>query len=177
MEKYEIRMGGLGGQGIITACTVLAETAVSQGYNAIQSQSYGPEARGGSCKAEVVISDSEIFYPKASAVDMLFVLTQQSYDKYASTVKPGGILMMDSKINKSSYDSSGSKVYELPIIDVAENEMKLPITANVILLGVLAKIMGTINRDILLNKVLEKLPQSKKDINIKAFSKGYDMVH
>ena len=68
-------------------------------------------------------------------------------------------------------------MYELPIIDVAENEMKLPITANVILLGVLAKIMGTINRDILLNKVLEKLPQSKKDINIKAFSKGYDMVH
>ncbi len=101
MERYEIRLSGSGGQGLILAGKILAEAAaIYEGLNAVQTQSYGPEARGGASKAEVVISDTEIEYPKAIELDLLLSLTQESCMKYSSDLKEGGILIIDSSFVK-----------------------------------------------------------------------------
>lgn len=98
MEFREFRLSGSGGQGLILAGIILAEAALKDGKNVVQSQSYGPEARGGASKAEVIISDKDINYPKVEKCDVLLALTQKAYDKYISTLKTGGVLIKDDKI-------------------------------------------------------------------------------
>ena len=95
-ERYELRFSGAGGQGLITAGIILAEAAsIIEGKSAVQSQSYGPEARGGASKSEVIISDGPIDYPKATIVDACLAMTQEAADKYAVGIKDGGILLLD----------------------------------------------------------------------------------
>jgi 2-oxoglutarate ferredoxin oxidoreductase subunit gamma len=95
-QKTEIRLSGSGGQGLILAGVILAEAAaIYEGKNAVQTQSYGPEARGGSSKSEVIISDSEILYPKTTRLDYLLALNQESCDKYAHDLKDDGLLLVD----------------------------------------------------------------------------------
>ena len=92
MQRVEIRLSGSGGQGMILAGVILAEAiGINDGKNVVQTQSYGPEARGGASRSDVVISDTEIDYPKSLRIDVLLCLTQQSYDSYHSLVKPGGL--------------------------------------------------------------------------------------
>jgi len=96
-ERYELRFSGAGGQGLITAGIILAEAAsIIEGKHAVQSQSYGPEARGGASKSEVIISDAPIDYPKATIVDACLAMTQEAADKYANGIKKGGLLLIDS---------------------------------------------------------------------------------
>src|SRR4030042_17730 len=96
-KRFEVRLSGEGGQGMILAGVILAEAAaIYDDKNAIQTQSYGPEARGGACKSEVIISDEEIDYPKATHIDLLLALTQESCDKYIRELKQGGLLVVDS---------------------------------------------------------------------------------
>ncbi len=90
-KRYEIRFSGAGGQGLILAGVIMAEAAsIYEGIQAVQSQSYGPEARGGASKSEVIISDGPIDYPKATIVDALLALTQEACDKYSHDLKEGG---------------------------------------------------------------------------------------
>ena len=115
-KRYEVRLSGEGGQGLILAGVILAEAAaIYDNKNAIQTQSYGPEARGGACKSEVIISEDEIDYPKATRIDLLLALTQEACDRYAGELKQEGILVADSfaveRIPKDHF-----KVFRLPII-------------------------------------------------------------
>src|SRR5512139_2762594 len=97
MERYEIRLSGSGGQGLILAGVILAEAAgIHDGKYVCQTQSYGPEARGGASKAEVIISDEEIDYPKAMKPDLLLAMNQRSCDTYLFDLKPNGVLVVDS---------------------------------------------------------------------------------
>lgn len=98
MKYTEIRLSGSGGQGIILMGIILAEAAIMNGVNAIQSQSYGPEARGGASKAEVIINDGEIDFPKVRKPDILLALTQEAFDKYIVDIKEGGIVILDEKL-------------------------------------------------------------------------------
>src|SRR5665647_932364 len=97
-KKYEIRLSGSGGQGLILAGIILADASLIQGINAVQSQSYGPEARGGASKSEVIISEEEIYFPKVQQCDLLLCLTQKSYDEYIASLKNDGILIIDDSI-------------------------------------------------------------------------------
>ena len=119
--RYEVRLSGEGGQGIVLAGVILAEAAaIYDGKNATQTQVYGPESRGGASKAEVIISDEEIDYPKALAVNLLLALTQAAADKYAADLKPSGLLVVDS--SKVHTVPSGSfTVRSLPIIETAKD--------------------------------------------------------
>ena len=116
MKKLEIRLSGSGGQGVILAAIILANAGVEQGLNAIQTQSYGPEARGGASKAEVILSNGEINYPKITTANLLLSLTQKAYDKYKSSLEKDGILIVDESVKLTGDETF--KVYSLSLIHI-----------------------------------------------------------
>lgn len=122
MKYKELRLSGSGGQGLITGGIILAVAALQDGLNAIQSQSYGPEARGGASKAEVIISEEDIDYPKVEKSDILLSLTQLSCDKYLCDLKAGGTLIIDESVETPDRDDI--TIYKLPILDTATNKLK-----------------------------------------------------
>lgn len=168
-KQIEIRLSGSGGQGIITAGIVLAEAALYDGLNALQSQSYGPEARGGSSKAEVIISDYEINYPKVTSPNILVSLTQDSYEKYKTGVAADAILIIDESIELDP--NVKFTVYQLPILEVARVELR-PVVANVVTLGALQKITQCVTYESLEKAVLDRVPKGTEELNKKALAAG-----
>ncbi len=173
-ERYEIRLSGEGGQGLVLAGKILAEAAaLYDGKNATQSQSYGPEARGGASRSDVIISDGEIDYPKAVNLDILLALTQESVDKYVGSLKPGGVLVVDSdavrKVPQGEF-----KVVKVPILRTAREEVGKSIVANMVALGVITKITGVVSQEAAENALLNRVPKGTQEINIKAFRLGME---
>ena len=174
MDRYEIRLSGSGGQGLILAGKILAEAvAIYDGRNAVQTQSYGPEARGGASKAEVVVSDNEIHYPKAVELDLLLSLTQESCNKYVSDLKDDGILIIDSKavveVPKGEYT-----IYSAPIGEIATKEIGKAVVTNIVALGILTKISGIASEEAVRKAVLARVPKGTEEINTKAFDAGLE---
>lgn len=173
-ERYELRFSGAGGQGLITAGIILAEAAsIIEGKNAVQSQSYGPEARGGASKSEVIIGDKPIDYPKATIVDACLAMTQEAADKYANGIKPGGLLLLDSDFAPKAPEGD-FKVYYLPIMRMAKTEIGREIVANVIALGAMIAMTGVVARESGEKAVLAKVPEAFIDLNKKAYALGYE---
>ena len=175
-ERYEIRFSGAGGQGLITAGIILAEAAtIIEGKHAVQSQSYGPEARGGASKSEVIISDGPIDYPKATIVDACLAMTQEAANKYAVGIKPGGLLLIDEdfvpNVPKGDY-----KIIRIPIMRAAKEEIGREIVANVVALGAMIALTGAVSREAGEKAVLAKVPAAFKELNQKAYSLGFDKV-
>ncbi len=172
MDRYEVRLSGAGGQGLILAGKILAEAVVlHEGRNAVQTQSYGPEARGGASKAEVVISDSDIDYPKAVELDILLSLTQEACDKYSVDLKEGSILIVDSgavkKLPEGDY-----KVYQAPISDLALKKIGKTVVTNIVALGILVKVSGVAKEDSVIEAILSRVPPGTEELNKKAFAEG-----
>ena len=171
-ERYEIRLAGEGGQGLILAGLILAEAAVMYDHkNACQTQSYGPEARGGASKSEVVISTEEIDYPKVIAADVLLAMSQEACDKYYHDLKKDGLLIVDS-VNVQRVPTS--KAIRVPITKIAEEATGRSITANVVGLGVLAGLSGVVSREALEAAVAERAPRGTTDLNLKALAAGFE---
>lgn len=171
--RYELRFSGAGGQGLITAGIILAEAAsIIEGKNAVQSQSYGPEARGGASKSEVIISDAPIDYPKATIVDACLAMTQEAADKYANGIKEGGILLLDEDFVHRAPEGN-FKVYRLPITRMAKEDIGREIVANVVALGAVIGLTGVVSKDAGEQAVLRKVPEAFKDLNKKAYDLGY----
>lgn len=173
-ERYEIRFSGAGGQGLITAGIILAEAAaIIEKRHAAQSQSYGPEARGGASKSEVIISDSPIDYPKATIVDACLAMTQESADKYANGIKQGGILLLDADFVKK--DPQGDfKLYKMPIMRMAKEDLGREIVANVVALGAMVALTGVVSREAGEKAVLAKVPEAFVELNKKAYALGFE---
>lgn len=174
MEKYEIRLSGSGGQGLLLGGIILAEAAVNEGKNAIQTQSYGPEARGGASKSEVIISSEEIDFPKVRNCDILLSLTQKAYDQYNIGLKEDGILIVDSSV--SAEKSGDIKMYSVPIIDAALHDLGKPMVTNIVALGVLVEITKVITKESLEQAVLGRVPKGTEELNKKALSVGYEIA-
>jgi len=173
-ERYEIRFSGAGGQGLITAGIILAEAAaIIEGKSALQSQSYGPEARGGASKSEVIISDGPIDYPKATIVDACLAMTQEAADKYANGIKKGGLLLLDDDFVKKEPEGDFT-VYRLPIMRMAKEDIGRAIVANVIALGAVIGMTGVVSREAGEEAVVRRVPAAFKELNQKAFSLGYE---
>ncbi len=174
--RYEIRLSGSGGQGLILAGKILAEAAaIYDGKNATQSQSYGPEARGGSSRSEVIISDEEIDYPKAVNIDLLLALTQESCDKYTKDIKDNGILLVDSSF-VTKIPSGKFKVHSLPITETAEKEVGRGLVANIVALGVIARLTEVISKESIESAILSRVPKGTEELNLKAFKAGLALV-
>jgi len=173
-ERYEIRFSGSGGQGMILAGIIMAEAAAIYGdKNAVQSQSYGPESRGGASKAEVIISQGPIDYPKATAIDCMLAMTQEACTKYHGDIKAGGILLVDSEEVKT-VPSGNFKVYSYPIIGTARDEMGKTIVANIISLGMITELTGIVSRESVEKAVLSRVPAAFVDLNKKALQIGFE---
>ena len=175
-ERYEIRFSGSGGQGLILAGVIFAEAvAVYDGKNAVQSQSYGPEARGGASKAEVILSDVAIDFPKATSIDLMLALTQEACLKYYGDIKDGGTLLLDEDFVREIPDGNFN-VVRLPIIRTASEDVGKAFVANIVAIGVIAALTGRVSREALEKAVLSRVPKGTEDMNRKALAAGYGLV-
>ncbi len=173
-DRYEIRLSGSGGHGVILACVMLAQAVgLNPRRNVVQTQSYGPEARGGASRADVVVSAGEIFYPKTMMLDVLLAFTQEACDKYYSDLKPGGVLIVDSTmVTKVPIKNS----YGFPFIRLAREKVGHPMVANVIALGVIAELTGIVSRDAMRTVVKMRAPKGTEEKNLKALQVGFDLA-
>lgn len=176
MSRYEIRFSGSGGQGLILAGVIFAEAAsIYDKKNAVQSQSYGPEARGGASKSEVIISDQAIDFPKATAIDLQLSLTQESCSKYYKDVKPDGTLLLDEDFVKEVPNGT-FKVIKLPIIRTAADEIGKSFVANIVALGAITAITGQVTYESVEKAVLSRVPKGTEEMNKKALKAGFDLA-
>lgn len=171
-NRYEIRLSGSGGQGMIFASVVLCEAIGRAGdKNVVQSQSYGPEARGGASKADVVVSTEEIYYPKAMKLDLLLAMTQEALDRYLPDLKDTGILIIDdslvTEIPQRDY-------YALPFTQLAREQVGHVMVANVVALGAICAISDIVPLETLTEAVLARAPRGTEDRNKSALEIGYN---
>jgi len=170
-DRFEMRLSGSGGQGMILASVIIAEAiGTDPSKRVIQTQSYGPEARGGASKADVVVSTNEIYYPKALTLDLLLAMTQESMDKYYADLKENGTLIID---NVLVTQVPTDNYYGLPFTRLAREEAGHVMVANVIALGAIAGLTGIVSHDALVKAVLARAPRGTEDKNEKAVEIGF----
>lgn len=174
--RYELRFSGSGGQGMILAGIIMAEAAaVYGGKNATQSQSYGPESRGGASRSEVIISDEEIDYPKATRIDAMLAMTQESCNQYCKDIKPGGVLLVDSDEVKA-LPRGDFQLWSFPITAMARDQLKKPVVANIIALGIIQEITQILPYEALESAVLARVPATFAELNRRALRLGMEKV-
>ena len=174
-DKCGIRLTGTGGQGLILAGIILAEAALLEGKNAVQCQSYGPEARGGASKAEVIISSGPIHYPKIIASDYLLSMSEKAYQKYGGGMAEGSVLILDSTFLAAEENPKAGKTYAIPITQIALDATGREMTANIVALGIFAG-LGIIDKDALKKAVLCRIPKGTEEMNMKALEAGMEAV-
>jgi 2-oxoglutarate ferredoxin oxidoreductase subunit gamma len=170
-DRYEVRLAGEGGQGMILAGVILAEAAaVYDDMNAIQTQSYGPEARGGASRSEVILARGEIDYPKVMAADLLLCMSQEACDKFCSEVKEDGCIVVDSS-NVSRVPTY--RAVTAPLSEIAEETTGRRITASMVALGFLAGFTGIVSRQALEKAIADRVPSGTEEMNLKALAAGF----
>jgi 2-oxoglutarate ferredoxin oxidoreductase subunit gamma len=170
-NRMEIRLAGEGGQGMILAGIILAEAAaIYDNKNATQTQSYGPEARGGASKAEVVIAQGEIDHPEVIIADVLVAMSQEACDKYAGNLKKDGLLIVDQeRVGRVP----SSRAIKVPITRLAQESSGKSITANVVALGVLVGLTDVVSRQAIIQAVTARAPKGTAEMNKSALSAGF----
>jgi len=172
--RTEIRLAGEGGQGMILAGIILAEAAaIYDGKCVIQSQSYGPEARGGASKAEVIISDDPIDFPEVLQADILIALSQEACDKYAADLMDGNLLVVDSD---NVRDVPRKDAVQLPITSTSLETTGRVITANTVALGILTALTGIVSEEAISKAVAARAPKGTTEINLKALEAGFKLA-
>ncbi|MFA0888044.1 MAG: 2-oxoacid:acceptor oxidoreductase family protein [Synergistales bacterium] len=178
-ERFEIRFAGSGGQGVILAAVVTGEAAaLYENVYAVQSQAYGPEARGGASKSEVVISHGEIDYPKATRPDLQVILTQKACEEYAHDTKPGGTVILDD-FYVSEQPSLNAEIFMLPIVRTAKEKLGKEMVTNMVALGATARILELakiVQPESVKRAILARVPKGTEKLNEQAFEEGYAMM-
>lgn len=172
--RKQLRFSGSGGQGVITAAIIFAEAAVAEGKEAVQSQSYGPEARGGASKAEVIIDDAPIYHPHVEVPDLVLAMTQKAADKYYKDLNPDGLLVLDEELVPEVPDFP--HVVRVPITKLAIEEVGRPLFANIVALGALVRLTGLVSFDTIKSSVAHRVPPHTVEQNMKALQVGWDAV-
>ena len=173
--KQELRLAGSGGQGVILASVIIAEAALLSGMNVAQSQSYGPEARGGSCKAEVVISPEEIGFTKVQRPTFLMALTQKALDAYKKDLAEGCLVLIDSSLERPA-DLDPKQVISVPILETARKKVGRLQTANIVAVGCICKLLGIGTKKTVAKAVLMHVPKGTEALNEKALDEGLALV-
>ncbi len=174
MKLTEIRMAGFGGQGVILAAIIVGKAAsIYEGEYATMTQSFGPEARGGACSAQVILSDEPILYPYVTQPDVLVTMSQEAYTKFTPDLKKGGILIVEKDLVRVSDLMPGVLVYSVPATRLAE-ELGKRMVQNSVMVGFFAAVTGLISADSLRKAVADSVPGAFRELNLKAFDKGYE---
>jgi 2-oxoglutarate ferredoxin oxidoreductase subunit gamma len=170
--RQEIRFAGFGGQGIILAGYIAGKAAaVYDEKDAILTQSYGPEARGGACAAELVVADETIDYPLVSRPTITIIMSQEAFQRYGPTVAAGGTLILDEDLVET--DTQGERVYRIPLTRLAE-EIGRRIVANIVMLGAFTAVTDLISKEAMLESIRTSVPAKTIELNVKAFEAGYE---
>jgi 2-oxoglutarate ferredoxin oxidoreductase subunit gamma len=168
--RYEIRLSGSGGQGLILMGIILAEAVgIYERKFVAQTQSYGPEARGGSSKAEVIVSDEEIDYPKTMMLDLLLAMNQKSCDEFYRDLKPEGILIVDSTFVTQL---PVSKAFQIPFTRIARERFQREVVANIVALGALTQLTPIVSPKAMEAAVLSRVPRGTEKLNRDALKAG-----
>jgi len=176
MEKCRLVFSGSGGQGVITAAIILAEAAVLyENLNAVQSQIYGPAARGGATRSDVIISDSEIHYPKVIQPNVLVCLTQEAYNKYYPIIRPGGLLITDTRYVKIQRKVDAQQK-ELPIYRTVMEHIGKPIVFNICMLGAVIRMTEVVKSESVMKVLTDRIPSSFLEMNRKALDLGMKLA-
>jgi 2-oxoglutarate ferredoxin oxidoreductase subunit gamma len=170
----EIRIAGYGGQGVILAAAVIGKAAaIFQGGYATMTQAFGPEARGGSSSAQVILSGEPILYPYVTQPDVLVVMSQEAYTRFAPQLRPGGILITEQELVNIDKMPTGIRVHGVPATRLAE-ELGRKMVLNIVMVGFFGAVTNLLDRDALRRAVADSVPPASLDLNLRAFDKGFD---
>jgi 2-oxoglutarate ferredoxin oxidoreductase subunit gamma len=169
--RTEIRPAGFGGQGLVLAGAILGEAAVIAGMEAVQTQSYGPESRGGAARSEVVIADRRVDYPRVVEPDILVVISHEAMLKYAPVMPKSGVCVIDTDLVKTELEG----VTRVPFTKTAES-VGYKIVANIVMLGYITHRFGVVPRDAIEKAILKRIPKGTEEVNMKAFQAGWDLA-
>ena len=169
----EIRIAGFGGQGVILAAAVIGKAAaIFQGGYSTMTQAFGPEARGGSSSAQVILSNEPILYPYVIQPDVLVVMSQEAYTKFSPQLKPGGILIIEQELVNIDKMPTGVRVYGVPATRLAE-ELGRKMVLNIVMVGFFGAVTNMLKPDSLRQAVADSVPPAMQDLNLQAFDKGF----
>jgi len=176
MPQHALTLAGVGGQGSILAGVILGTAAVTYDHKyAVQTQAYSAELRGGFAAAWVIVSDSPVLFPRVIRPDILVAQAQDAIDRFAGTIKPGGILIFDSDLIQQLPEGIAN-AHGVAATSLARNRIQDMIVTNMIMLGALCRITEVVGRKALEAAIAESVPKGKADMNHQAFALGYDMV-
>jgi 2-oxoglutarate ferredoxin oxidoreductase subunit gamma len=175
VDKIEIRISGLGGQGVVLAGQVLGKAAVYSGKNAVQTQSYGAEARGSAAKSEVIISDGKIGFPMVRKCDILIAMSREAVEKSVKDLKEGGLLLIDNTTVKDT-PKINARIFKIPATETSKKMLGEKLYANIIMLGALIKITGIVNEKPIEKAIRSAFPEKFVTINMEAYKKGKELA-
>lgn len=171
LDRFEICLSGLGGQGVQTLGKILGQAlALGHGYCVTQTQSYGPEARGGASRSDLVVSSHPISYPKTDKIDLLVALSQEACNRYYSLLKPGGALMVDTSLVRQM---PTNRFLGLPFTEMARDKLGLPQAMNTIVLGAITYLLPFARKSVIRKTLEETLPAKIREVNAKALDLGH----
>lgn len=174
-KRTEIRIAGLGGQGVVLAGQILGRAAVYDGKKVVQTQSYGAEARGSAAKSEVIVSEEKIGFPVVRKCDVLVAMNQAALDKNKKDVKDDGTLIAEEDVVIEK-DDVKAKVFHVPATRTAEAELKSKMYANVVMLGALTKITAAVGNEAMEKAIVDSVPTEARQKNINAFRLGLQLI-
>lgn len=174
MRLTEIRIAGFGGQGVILSAVILGKAAsINENGFATMTQNFGPEARGGACSAQLVVSDSPVLYPYVTWPDIMVIMSQEAYNRFAPELKPGGMLIIEEDLVRVSDLKGETKVYAIPATRFAE-ELGKRMVLNSVMVGFFTAVTKLLSADAVRKAVADSVPGTFRDLNLKAFDKGYE---
>jgi 2-oxoglutarate ferredoxin oxidoreductase subunit gamma len=174
MAKTEIRVGGLGGQGVILCGSIIGKAAaIHGGKHATLIQAFGPEARGSACSAQVTVSDDVIGYPYVKNPDILVLMSQDAYSQFIPNLKPGGLVLYEAELVKPVGLPQGARAVGVPATRFAE-ELGRRLVLNIVMVGFFAGVTGLLPFEAVEKAVMDSVPRGTEDLNLKALRKGYD---
>ena len=175
-KRVEVRICGMGGQGVVLAGQLLGNAAMSDGLNAVQTQSYGAEARGSVAKSEVVISDLKIGFPLVRHCDVLVAMNQKTFELYAKDLKEDGTLIVDANLVEHVPDGLKARVFRVAATKTSESMFKSTLYANIVMLGALVKITGLVSLGSVEKSISEALPEKARAVNLEALKRGVELA-
>ena len=174
MRLNEIRIAGFGGQGVILSAVVLGKAAsIYENGFATMTQNFGPEARGGACSAQLVIADSPVLYPYVTRPDVLVVMSQEAYNRFAPELKPGGMMIIEEDLVRVSDVKGDRKVYSIPATRFAE-ELGKRMVLNAVMVGFFTAVTKLLSAEAVRKAVADSVPANFRELNLKAFDRGLE---
>ncbi len=174
MPVTEIRIAGFGGQGVILSAVVIGKAGcIYQAGYSTMTQAFGPEARGGACSAQVILADTPVLYPYVTRPDILVVMSQEAYTLFSPQLKDDGILIIEEDLVRIGEHPASTRVYSIPATRIAE-ELGKKMVLNIVMVGFFGAISQVLEPDALRKAVAASVPEAYRDLNLKAFDRGFE---